>query len=386
MTLQEMVLKMPIAIIGAGPAGLATALSLIKNGYAVANIHLFESRSSAESFKGVEYGLGQTAQTALGMLGLREKVKSMSCPLRIVRYVRQKDGSELKQLEIPPNGACEVSRQSFLQCLLDELQSLGLSVHFNHTVVDVKQSEKGVSLCFTDRKVFECGVLVAADGINSKVRQILAPKAIPKRAQWSSLYAEANIPDSDGELREYSMGSTNTFSIGFPSTIGLFPLPGQRVTIFETHADEMEPSLEKGGLESASPAERKAFALKMASAHGDIYSRAFSYVDWEKDYLWRIRDLDPMETTAFGRIILIGDAGHGVQPCFGMGAGLALMDGALLGHLLGELEEEETEYISNVLQKFSAERAKPTAEAIMANRGASINFRRYSVNDKTTFD
>jgi 2-polyprenyl-6-methoxyphenol hydroxylase-like FAD-dependent oxidoreductase len=92
-----------------------------------------------------------------------------------------------------------------------------------------------------------------------------------------------------------------------------------------------------------------------------------------------------METTAFGRIVLIGDAGHGVQPCLGTGCGLALMDGAVLGRVLGELAEDGTEPISDALQKFSAERAKPTTEAIMASRGASINFRRLSANDKTTF-
>ena len=59
------------------------------------------------------------------------------------------------------------------------------------------------------------------------------------------------------------------------------------------------------------------------------------------------------------------------------------MDGALLGKALGEAAEGS---IVDVLQKFSDERAQETAGAIMANRGASINFRRTSENAKTTFD
>ena len=93
--------------------------------------------------------------------------------------------------------------------------------------------------------------------------------------------------------------------------------------------------------------------------------------------LWQLRDLDPLDTWHFGRVILIGDAAHAMLPTQGQGASQAIEDAEALGTLFSEIEERPSgEKVATILkqvfnsryerasliQSFSREAAKPATE------------------------
>jgi 2-polyprenyl-6-methoxyphenol hydroxylase-like FAD-dependent oxidoreductase len=55
----------------------------------------------------------------------------------------------------------------------------------------------------------------------------------------------------------------------------------------------------------------------------------------DADLLWGdLYDLAPLASLAFGRVLLLGDAGHATTPNLGQGAGMAIEDAAILARCL----------------------------------------------------
>jgi salicylate hydroxylase len=61
--------------------------------------------------------------------------------------------------------------------------------------------------------------------------------------------------------------------------------------------------------------------------------------------LWQLRDLDPLETWHRGRVILIGDASHGMLPTQGQGASQSIED-AVCGPFFSQDFKIHTEALS----------------------------------------
>ncbi|KAF2163952.1 hypothetical protein M409DRAFT_25728 [Zasmidium cellare ATCC 36951] len=56
-------------------------------------------------------------------------------------------------------------------------------------------------------------------------------------------------------------------------------------------------------------------------------------------YLWKVLDRDPLPAYHRGRMILLGDAAHAMQPTFGMGATFAVEDAGVLGVVLRDVHD-----------------------------------------------
>ena len=175
-----------ITVVGAGIGGLTLALQLHAQGFC--NVQVFDSVRDLEH-TGVGMNLQPSAVLVYRNLGLLQDIQDISIFCTELNFYNQY-GSEIMSeprglaagYEIPQ---ASISRGT-LQCMLYQrvLDRLGKgSVHLGCAFESFQQDESGVTAKFRRRKeanhsaplTVRSSLLVASDGINSKVRSLLYP-------------------------------------------------------------------------------------------------------------------------------------------------------------------------------------------------------------------
>lgn len=174
-------------IVGGGPAGLATALILAKNGWN--KITVLERRSSASSYevdKSYSYLIDGRGQKITDLFGLTEKLAKISVPNNEFYLTEIKTDGSRKQTKLPivdPNRktAYWLPRSEFLNLLYEEIKQNWqerITVLFKTKCIEITRTENKLEIVARDNEdniiKFEPHFLVGCDGINSIVRQTLA--------------------------------------------------------------------------------------------------------------------------------------------------------------------------------------------------------------------
>jgi flavin-dependent dehydrogenase len=153
-----------VAIVGGGPAGLATAIHCAQRGLSCVVLE----RRSGELDKACGEGLLPAGVVALEALGVRSALSSTEAmPLAALRYV-QEDGSSARA-RLPVPGGLGIRRTVLMRALRQRAEQLGVSLrtgvrvdHHERTAEGIRVEGEGFSL--------RAGLLVAADGLASPIR------------------------------------------------------------------------------------------------------------------------------------------------------------------------------------------------------------------------
>ena len=172
-----------VGIIGAGPAGLATAIALRKQGL---EVYVYDK---AREFRPIGAGL------TLSPNGLRslEAIEP-----NIVEQLKLQ-GSQIKRFKIRTSrGLPLITRhmrgneydQPFIAirwfCLQEILRSKlpTNSLHLNHRLISFEENQHSVTLFFENNKKTSVDLLIGADGIHSVVRKQLFDVETPAYGGW----------------------------------------------------------------------------------------------------------------------------------------------------------------------------------------------------------
>lgn len=193
-----------ICIIGAGVAGLTTALHLHAHG--IKNVHLFESAETLSAL-GVGINIQPSATLILRNLGLLPALEKTGISTQEIIYhnrhgdiVTAENRGTAYGYAVPQ---LSVHRGEFQMLLLETTkQRLGADkIHTNHGFTNYKQEEGGRKItAFFSRRgsdqpcefpSFEADILIAADGINSTARRLLYPNEGPPHFSGRILWRAA---------------------------------------------------------------------------------------------------------------------------------------------------------------------------------------------------
>ena len=324
-----------VAVVGAGPVGLAAALALETAGYRVALIgplrRYADERTSALLRGSVEF---------LKRIAVWTDLEASAAPLRMLRIVDATDRLirapevtfESRELGLDAFGY-NIPNESLLSALETAVARSGIA-RLNTTAEDVVTGERSVQVKLATGAPITVPLAVAADGRESIMR-VGAGIAV---STWR--YDQAALVVNLRHSRPHDDTSTEFHTATGPFT--LVPLPGRRSSLVWVGASETTAAHERlSDRELARTIEKQS-----ASILGSIK------VDGKR----QIFPLAGMNARRFAarRIALVGEAAHIFPPIGAQGLNLGYRDVVALTRLLaGPLADPGA---SDVLTRFDTTR------------------------------
>ncbi|KAK4704094.1 salicylate hydroxylase, partial [Phenoliferia sp. Uapishka_3] len=354
-----------VAVVGGGIAGLVAALGFVqaqKQEGKNVTVSVYESAA-----KFGEIGAGPNAGRALKTLGLGSALQKSSGEDRdqpekwfdfhvgesthgkAGEYICTVGSHLVPGLNVGTN--TNVHRADFLSNLVDLLPE-GLA-HFHHRCSSYTPHKDGITLHFaTDPPTSaEADVVIASDGIKSNLRKHLFTRLGLDLELQTARYSEwiawrGLIPRDAYEAAMGKGASAKQMLLGRGRHILTFPVrSGALINIVGFVRD---PEHLKLGDKTGPWTEERPHS-EMLEDYATFTPEILAMLKAiEKPSIWGIFALPPFDTITDERIVLIGDAAHGMTPHQGSGAGQAI---------------EDALFVSKILSHDSVSSSDPTARA-----------------------
>ena len=333
-----------IAIVGAGPGGMATALAALKQGFTVS---LFEKYPEVKAAGNI-LNLWPPPQKVLKLIGV--DTDDLGAPCHTV-FANNK-GKVRADVRLTPEvekeyggGFIGLLRRGLYERMLAALPP-GV-VHLGHELVGVEDQGTQVRLQFSGHASVDADVVVGADGINSKVRQSLWGEE-PIRRQLLHLVG-GWLFDERGQSGEGVVSHNRTTQVSYT------PIRHEGRWGFEWWV------LEAFDPDKPLPADLLAFAKERARGFSPMVNELINRSPPANCQRWEIRDRPPLRQWAKGRVTLVGDAAHPTSPYAAYGAGMSIEDGYFLAAALASVDLHNTAQVEGALQRYEDLRKPHTA-------------------------
>lgn len=346
-----------IAVVGAGIAGLTVAAALVRSGL---RCDVFEqARLLGDVGAGVQ--LAPNAVRLLHRIGMCERFGEVAVRPRVIEMRRWDDNSVLRRTPLDPE--CEqlfgapyytVLRADLHRGLLERLPE-GI-VHLGLHCSEVIRRAGDVALQFADGSSTTADVVIGADGIHSRVRELLIRDEPCYSGQ--SIY-RALVPADRLE-----------FLCKEPKVV-LWLGPGKHCVCYPVAGGQQ--------ISMAATVPDPQWGAESWSARGRTEDLAHAYLGWHPEVRavtsapdtigrWALHDREPLHRWSTDRITLVGDAAHPMLPFLAQGANQAIEDAVALAVCLRECRRGETGQIAAALVRYEQARAQRTGEVHRISR------------------
>ncbi|TGE29598.1 FAD-dependent monooxygenase [Hymenobacter metallicola] len=308
-------------IIGAGIGGLTTAHALLQQGH---QVRICEAAPELREV-GAGVVLGANAMRYLAHLGLQPAIQAKGTPVTRLSLCDHQ-GNQLQTAD-PSFFSQKVGYDNLgiHRAALQRALLVGLptgTVRLGAQFTSFQTTNSGVRAYFADGSQAEADALIAADGLKSPVRTQLLPRVQPRYAGYTCWRAVV-----DASALHLPEGSSVEIWGNAGRRIGYVPV-GQGKVYWFACLNSAEPN---------SPIFRAFRTTDLQQTFADFPAPipALLALTTDAQLLWNdILDLPPLPHLAYGRVLLLGDAGHATTPNMGQGAGQAVEDAAVLARCL----------------------------------------------------
>lgn len=332
-------MKKQALICGAGIAGCCAAIALARAGWAVTVVE----KQAAWRFQSSGIFVYSNGLAHFHALDVMEAMVAAGFPISDGRNLYlEADGTPLFETVYPGRFAgldvvpiLGIRRAEMHRVLSARLSQLGVTLTLGCTVQALEPRQDGVRAALSDGREVDADLLLGADGIRSRVRQLLWPEVQPR---YSGFGVWRSVHRRPPALRDKIMMMAPGLRLG------IMPISAEQLYLFGTvvePADAWYP--------------REDWASLMASRFAVFRGPAAPFLDElgpQSELLYTaVEEILMPAPWHRGRVLLIGDAAHASTPFMGQGGAMAVEDAVVLGRLL-----ERSADIDRTLERFSARR------------------------------
>jgi 2-polyprenyl-6-methoxyphenol hydroxylase-like FAD-dependent oxidoreductase len=335
-----------IAIVGAGPGGMATALAAHRAGF---DVRIYERYPEVKAAGNI-LNLWPPPQKVLGLIGV--DTRDLGAPADAT--FRRNDGRVRAVVNLPPavkaeygGGFIGLLRWGLYKRMIDALPEGVLRL--GHEATGLEDRGDCVVVSFADREPAEADVVVGADGLSSFVRRALWGDQ-PIRRQ--KLHLVGGYLFLDGPPPSDTVVAHDRTTQGSYSAIRHEGRWGYEWWVLEAF-DPAKPV----------PADLHAFASARARRFAEPLPSLVARTPPEHLQRWEIRDRKPLEQWSKGRVTLVGDAAHPTSPYAAYGAGMSIEDGYFLVSELEHVDARDSAAVRAALQAYE-DRRKPHTKRV----------------------
>lgn len=353
--------QLNIGIIGAGIAGLASALALLKEGYRVT---VFEKNTELKEL-GAGIQLSPNATRILNDWHLLNLIQTQAVAPSGVRFMHWQSGKVLA--DFPLNQKTQQSpylhihRADLYQCLVNAIEAhKNLTLRLAETVVEINAFETHCSIrsktIHNEIADVNFDYVIGADGVHSLCRELIAPNApanFTGNVAWRGIIPIKKLP-KHFEKKAHLVMAPAAHLVFYYIKGGEFL---NYVAIKEHSNFKNESWTEKGSIENL---------LQDFSAWHEDFLNILKQSDTDNLYRWALYDREPLNSWHKGRCIILGDAAHPVLPYLAQGAAMALEDAQCLAFCFAEALKNNTEHKFG--EHFYSLRAERCTQVLMASR------------------
>ncbi|KAA5833650.1 FAD-binding monooxygenase [Saccharopolyspora hirsuta] len=353
--------RTPVLIVGAGLAGLSTAVFLGLHGTPSLVVERHPSTSTHPKARGQQHD----AMEALGYAGLAEAMVEASPRDQgfLLRIAESASGPVFREIlhdtfipldHLTPARSADASQASAERLLAERARELGAEIRFSTALESFEQDESGVRAVLSDAtgtRSVHADYLVGADGHRSPVRERLGIGTHGRGALWHSVLwlIRADLTPVVGDRQVL-------YNLQNPQLSG-----GMGVLVSTDHPDQFVAGVgydpERETLADF-PEERALEQIRLVLGTPDVAVEILS-ADTTTAGMY------VADRFSSGRVHLVGDAAHTMPPQGGMGGNVALMDGFYLAWKLAAVLRGEAG--PGLLDSHDVER-RPVGELIAKNQ------------------
>lgn len=362
-------IELTVAIVGAGLAGLALAVALQSHGI---DCTVYEAALSPEQVVKGSLNIAPNGQAALASLDLLPQLRIWGIMLQEAT-VHDSQGKTLGKLLLGSEkyfgyDALRLVRAKLIDELARAAEERGVAVKCNKKFVRIvsESREEGVTIEFEDGTTSTTALVLAADGIHSRIRQSLFPEVktnyigttvVSASVAWSA--APGLSLDNYGMYVNAGVGSA---MLG-PHT----PTADDWLVAFQSPY----PELGKEG-SKAMQADTSRLRAYLETGKDQWHQHVQDAIAAARDdtlFLWQMHTLPELSTwlSPSKRIVLVGDAAHAMPPTAGQGANQAFEDARTLSLVLAAVQQKGKDLDSALefWQKLRHERVKQVVDLAM---------------------
>ena len=348
-----------IAILGGGLGGAACAALLQKAGFQVA---VFE-QASGFSRLGAGIHMGPNVVKIFRHLGVENEVVAMSSKPDFWFSRDGETGEYLSRIQLGEH-AVKTYGAPYLTIHRGDLHALQVSLiergtlHYGRRLSSLEQGDRQVDLRFEDGTRAQADIVIGADGINSKVREILLGEERPNYSGWV------------GHRALIRSEKLRNFPFDFEACVKWWA-KGRHMMVYYTTEKRDEYYYVTGVPHPAWDFEG-AFAPssrdEMREAFEGYHPTVQALIDATDEVTkWPLLNRNPLPAWSGGRLVLLGDACHPMKPHMAQGAAMAIEDAAMLTRCLQETGVEDYKTAFNLYQANRQDRASRVQAVSNAN-------------------
>ena len=344
MSLKNRLSELRVAIIGGGIGGAAAAVALKNQGI---RAEIYE-QASVLAEVGAGIGMRPPTVQLFKDWGIYEQIEKRSWQSDTMEILSGKGEVKVKEswpvlTENPEEKwARLIHRADLLNTFLEQLPAD--SIHLNHRYKSIIQHENYAEVHFENGHTIEADVVIAADGIRSRIRSQLISAEQPV---YSGYHAYRTVIS---EEEAYGMSADdNTLRIYVDGQVQVYLLPLQERK--QVSFDVTAPSTD----DAWRPEVTKQEILHHLQNFDPNIQRIVENLHIEDFTNRALYDIEPLERWSAGCVTLVGDAAHAMLHNVGQGANQAIQDAGALAVALGESDS-----VAEALQTYETRR-KPIA-------------------------